>query len=105
MTIFKLGSAMLLSMVLLGCGDDPVGGRCTTKDGTCFVVSNPTNYHLKTECEAFGSTWASGTCDPTQFKRKCTQMTQAGSPPQTVTYVYFYPESVTTACAGTEENL
>lgn len=110
--------APVLALVLVACSsDDSSGGAaapaagsgsCTMKDGTCFLVSDPASYNLRSECELVGHSWSASACPSSGFARKCTQKTTVTvdqGPKQEVTYVYFFPADSKLACLGTEEKL
>src|SRR5262245_22847791 len=100
--LLRFVSLAAVAVAAVACGSDEVGGRCIQTTG-CFEVQDPMDYDVKTECEAFGGTWSSKSCDTALYSRKCTQPTDVNG--KSVLYVYFWPTGSALTCLGTETNL
>jgi hypothetical protein len=79
---------------------------CKTAD-SCWMVTSPAGYDVKGDCEAVKGTVQSSACNKADYKRKCTQESEAKEDGKVtkVTWVYYFAAGNDTACTGTDEKL
>jgi hypothetical protein len=101
---------LVAGLASVGCGDDGAdeqakGGSCV-QGSSCFMVTNPANYDVKTECGFTGGVWSASTCDMALYERKCTEVVEVEENGKTsnVTYVRYFPAGTNVACSGTLED-
>jgi hypothetical protein len=75
----------------------------TTPSESCFTVTSPEDYDVKTECGTLGGSYTTEDCDETRYARKCTETVAVDD--GDATYVRYYPAGTNVVCSGTLEDL
>ncbi len=89
-------------------------GSCTSADQTgsdsitmCGEMAEPYE-NFKFECEYFGGSWSSSSCDQSLYSRKCTQEIEISvddEEPATYTEILYFETGSSIYCLGEEEQL